>query len=558
MNATQAPDNNMDVSVSATDVHGLYTRAQRAFSTANQWQGFWLRILQLVAPEGNNYYTASGTTKKANVYDNAGTYYANLYISQFIANIFPPQSRWASLEPSHAMIHAYMRMHELDPGDDGLFASAKETLQLGCSKLTKQVFDLLIDSNFDNVLPQVILGYMISCGAWHVARDHYRGHGLSFFCPSLGSYSFDVDGYGNIYGVFYQTMMSLQNLSLQWEVKNIPTTLNNKSIVTVTECTVKETSGKHQGKWKYIVLLSPSMDNRNKSGATEITEPRYFDICPWTLLRAPTARSEVWGRGKLAQAYQDLERNNYNTYMRIISQELITNPFFLVKDDGSINSKTFKLGPGALVKVKSTGGPNGASLVPITMPYNLEANANARDETMSNVQRATIGDPMQYAEHNTYQSATEWSDRQRRNQLIWGSDYGKILPAAKNILLGVCELGLESGDIEWPYELEVFKHVGRLDKLGIKLESPISKMYNSQEVESFIAIVQVIQQIDPQLVGATVFTERAARWLAKKLGVDESMFKTEEDMSQEAEAARTLSESTSPANTVMPLRTGGM
>jgi hypothetical protein len=108
------------------------------------------------------------------------------------------------------------------------------------------------------------------------------------------------------------------------------------------------------------------------------------------------------------------------------------------------------------------------------------------------------------ADRLTYQSATEWVDRQKRNQLTWGKDFGKILPASKSILLGVCELGLESGDIEWPSELEDFRCIGELEKFEVKLESPVSKMYNSQEVESLVAITQISQSISSQLVGLSL------------------------------------------------------
>ncbi|MDR0742295.1 MAG: hypothetical protein LBE98_02420 [Puniceicoccales bacterium] len=60
------------------------------------------------------------------------------------------------------------------------------------------------------------------------------------------------------------------------------------------------------------------------------------------------------------------------------------------------------------------------------MPYNLEAVARSRDESLDNIRKLTLGDPMLNADRNTYQSATEWVDRQKRNQLTWGKDFGKI------------------------------------------------------------------------------------------------------------------------------------
>jgi hypothetical protein len=94
MNAVQAVSKNIDVMVGSTDGKSLHERSERAFNEVNQWNGMWQRIMQHISPESNNYYNASGTTKRTNIYDNTAIYYANMYISQFISNIFPPQTRW--------------------------------------------------------------------------------------------------------------------------------------------------------------------------------------------------------------------------------------------------------------------------------------------------------------------------------------------------------------------------------------------------------------------------------------------------------------------------------
>jgi hypothetical protein len=548
MNAVQAVAKNIDVTVGATDGKSLHERSERAFNEVNQWNGMWQRIMQHISPESNNYYNASGTTKRTNIYDNTAIYYANMYISQFISNIFPPQTRWGGLVPSYGLLNSYLRRNGLSPTDGYAVAGAREELQRGCDSLTRQIFDLIVDSNFDTVLPKVIASYMIAGSAMHVSRDVYRGHGLEFFVPELGSYAYDVDGFGNVYGVFYSTEMNMSNARLQWEFVNVPETLGPKSIVRLIECTVKEGP-----RWKYVVLLSPGKNTMSRGESLVVTEPRYFSINPWTLFRPGTARSEIWGRGRLAECFQDLERINQETYNRIINQEMATQNVFMYKDDGSINPHTFRIGPGALIKVKSTGGPTGASLVPLQMPYNLEAVARSRDESLDNIRKLTLGDPMLNSDRNTYQSATEWVDRQKRNQLTWGKDFGKILPACKNILLGVCELGLESGDIEWPIELEDFRGTGELEKFGIKLESPVSKMYNSQEVESLVAITQIAQSISPQLVGLSLRVKDIPRWLGVMLGVDQSLFRTGEEMAAVGAESERMSAMSNPAQAVTPM-----
>jgi hypothetical protein len=118
-------------------------------------------------------------------------------------------------------------------------------------------------------------------------------------------------------------------------------------------------------------------------------------------------------------------------------------------------------------------------LVPLTLRYDLEAVSRSRHESLDNIQKLTQGDPMLNGDRNTYQSATEWVNRQKRNQLTWRKDIGEILLVSKNILLSMCEVGLASGDIERANELEDFRGTGELEKFAVKLESPIRKMHDS-------------------------------------------------------------------------------
>ena len=108
-------------------------------------------------------------------------------------------------------------------------------------------------------------------------------------------------------------------------------------------------------------------------------------------------------------------------------------------------------------------------------------------------------------------------------------DYGKIVAFAKNILLSVCDLGLSSGEIVLPAELALFEGSYDLDYFGVKLEAPISKMYNMQEVESLVSAVQIIGSIDPQLLSNGFDLAKIPDWIAEKLGIDHEILRTQEE-----------------------------
>lgn len=537
--------------LSDTTALGLYQRASAAFQEVNKWQGVWMRLMTFVAPQLNNYYNASGTGKRPNCYDNSAMHYTNSYVAQFIANVFPPESKWASFRPSYAMIREFADQTGDNINDQESWNHIYDYLQRGCEKLTDRVFDVISDSNFDEVIPTVVRNFAISCGAMHVGRDTYRGHGVSFYVPPLGSFGFDADSLGNIYGIFYQSKMLLSNARLQWKLSNIPDNIKENQEITITECTVK-----NGDKWTYYVLMG--VGNGQKGAPVAIVaKPRDMDFCPWSLLKDRATTGELWPRGILMNCLPDIEATNNDAYLDRLNRETATFTSFMYKDDGSIDPKTFNLKPGSLIKVASTGGANGASLVPITMPYNLAAHQATRDENRSDLMRNLLGDPMLSKDYNSYQSAREWSDRQRLNQIRHGGYYGAIQQFARSTLLSVTEqmLGIE-GLIDIPEELSGFRSIRKLGDLGVRLESPISYMYNTQEVESLIGIVQVVGSISPELMQTTMNLREIPRWLGRKSGVTSDLFLSDDEQAQQADAAEALMMASNPANSVTPMQGG--
>jgi hypothetical protein len=150
-------------------------------------------------------------------------------------------------------------------------------------------------------------------------------------------------------------------------------------------------------------------------------------------------------------------------------------------------------------------------------------------------------------DRNSYQTATEFTTRQQQNQTIWSKDYGKIVNFAKNILLSVCDIGLSSGDIVLPDQLAVFNGTYDLDYFGVQLESPISKMYNVQEVEGLINATQVLGALSPELINSAIDLQAVPNWLFNKIGVDHELLRNREERELFEEQASAAAEQLSGA-----------
>jgi hypothetical protein len=79
-------------------------------------------------------------------------------------------------------------------------------------------------------------------------------------------------------------------------------------------------------------------------------------------------------------------------------------------------------------------------------------------------------------------------------------------------------------------------------------------MYNSQEVESLVAITQVAQSIIPQLVGLSLRVDDIPRWLGVMLRVDQSLLRTREEMVAIGKKSEEISAMSNLVQAVTPLR----
>jgi hypothetical protein len=507
----------------------------------------WNKILSFVAPNYNAYWSAAGTTGKGKleVYSNFAYYCSNSYSAQLLASGFPPKSRWCSFTPSASMVRKSLEYFERDTSDESIWEEEKASLARGLRKISDRAFDLIFDSNFDEIAPVWLKLFCLTDAFIRVAKDNYRGHGVSFFVPPLGSYAYDIDGFGNIWGIFYSSTTTVGNARLQWKLQGIPGNFSETSPVRLIECYVRE-----GGRWKFVVLMTPGSDGE---GAFIVTKPVYRDFCPWAILRGIAPNNEIWSRGILVNCLSDILKENIESYLSILNRELATNIMFMYRDDGSFNPKTFRSAPGSLIRVKSTGGPNGPSLLPINIPYNQQLHQSSRSEDRSDISRNLLGDPMLNNDRNTYQSAREWMDRQRFDQIRYGVNYGAINRAARSLLLAVTELLLvDEGMMAFPPELEAFRRGGlkELGSLSVQLESPLSRMYSQQEVEALTAMLQISSAISPELLQTVVNVDKIPSWLGEKMGIDPRLFKTDDQRTEEA--ARALQVTANMSQSVLP------
>jgi hypothetical protein len=541
------------VDLSKNDERSLCIRATAAFTEAEKWQGLWQRILNFISPNFNNYWNAAGTTGKIENYSSYAFSCSNSYAAQLVAAGFPPRSRWCSFVPSTHMILRFMELNDFPANDENFYASAKDTLTRGLKKISDRAFDLILDSNFDEICPAWIRQFSITDSFMRITKDYYRGHGISFFVPPLGSYAYDIDAFGNIWGVFYQTESTVANAKLQWDLNRIPPGLKDDCKINVIECYVREDM-----RWRYELLITPG---RGSDGSTASfgAKTQYFNFLPWSVLKGISTPAEIWSRGIITNCFSDIVKENIREQLDLINRELATNVMFMYRgDDASFNPHTFRSQPGAMVRVKEVTGPK-QSLAPITIPYNQSVHQSSKVESRADISRNLLGDPILNKDSNTYLTAREWSDRQRMDQLRFGVNFGAINRAAKNLLLSVAEhmMAIE-GIAIFPDELKVFEKGGikELASLSVQLESPISKMYTSQEVESLTAMLQISAAVSPELTLSTVKVNDIPRWLAEKMGIDIALFKTAEEQAEEANAAQRLSEATNPAASVVQRRPG--
>lgn len=277
-----------------------------------------------------------------------------------------------------------------------------------------------------------------------------------------------------------------------------------------------DATGKDAKPWCYAVVC--------KAGGGESWHTlveRRGRTSQWLTPRYAKRAGESMGRGPLLSALPDIR--TANKVVELTFRAIVINLLGIwLAEEGSVNPNVIRLQPAAVIPVRRTGGPNGASLQRAdTGNVRPDFAAIILDDVRMNIKRGLM-DAMLPPETGPVRSATEVAARLRELALDMPGAYGRIIdefivPLVQRLIDIMHRRGLI------PNRLVI-------DQLLVKVSvsSPVAREQRMAEVERIVQWLEMLQALggrELMLVGAVL--EEVPEKLADLMGIDRKIVQDE-------------------------------
>lgn len=482
-------------------------RYQRAYGLAMNWWALLETAQRYCIPERNLFYYTNqnqGAQKNAKVYDTTAIAATRNFVSKVQRALTPPQQIWAKLEAGS--------MLELSDND-------KERLAEYLQKSTQIVFDYIRQSNFDCVINECYYDLALGTAAL-VCNEGTDDNPLQFMSIPLCQLAFEESCNGRIesaYRTWGETKVS--EIEILWPNARIPDYLL-QALDKEPNATVK---GLYEGvvychgdkkPYKYVVWT----DN------DKLLEEEYL-ASPWIIFRWSKANTEVMGRGPVLEALPSILSLNKLFELEFAASAFNTFKPVMAYSDGVFNANTFRIAPNSVIPIAPSpdGSPPVVPFPDAGQPMFAQLLAN---ELRQQINTILFANPIGDIEDTPTKTATEITIRQKN----LAEEIGPLFTRLQQEFLAptiqrVIDI-LQARAIIEPLDID-----GKLVKL--KYQSPLVIAQGQQDVETFMAFVQVAQStFGPE--NAIKFFDKVncPVWLAEKLGVDKETVLTREELQE--------------------------
>ena len=243
---------------------------------------------------------------------------------------------------------------------------------------------------------------------------------------------------------------------------------------------------------------------------------------------------EVHGRGPLVSAIPDIKTLNKTLELLLKNASLAIAGVYTAADDGVLNPQTIRIVPGAIIPVARNGGPQGASLAPLTRSGDFNVSQIIIQDLRMNIKKMLLDDTLP-PDNMSARSATEIVERMKELAQNLGSAFGRLISETMvPIVVRVLQIMDVKGLINLPLK------VNGLEVRVVPI-SPLAKAQNLEEVNEVMQFFQITQGLGPSGAVA-VKPEAIADFIGDKLGISSELRTTDEERRAIEEQAMKMAE----------------
>lgn len=489
---------------------------------------------EFALPQRNLFTTFSeGTEKMDRVFDSTAVEATIKFANRLQSELVPAFQQWAELRAGPFV-------------PEELADEINKVLQ----QRTKVIFAAIHVSNFDTTVGELFLDLAAGTGVMlMLPGDDITP--IRFVCVPQAQVALEDGPFGTIGAVYRRYQIKAYLVKEQWpdakdldqrfritkEVEEDRTTEVELDEITYFDSDIQA--------WRYEVILrgrvgpssgtsrQPSIGGRGATDKGQRIVSRIFRKNPWIVVRWIKVAGEVQGRGPLLTALPDIRTVNAVVELILRNAAIAISGVYTAVDDGVINPDTVAIIPGAVIPVQRNDGPFGPSLAELPSSRNFDVAQFVLEDMRQRI-RTMLMDQGLPPETGAVRSATEIIQRVKELQQDIGAPFGRLFT---ELIVPVLERAIEilvtRGLIE---DIPV-------DGLGVKVQvtSPLARVQELNDIEATVRWLELMGgTLGQELMALAARVEDIGAWMGKKLGVDATLIRTDQERTAVQEAAARL------------------
>ena len=487
-------------------VDDLTKRFEAAKAIRARWDTVLRECYQYAAPKRDTLSgQARGQKRDPEIVDSTAELGVEQFATRLQAMLVPPWMEWVKLVPGSDI-------------PDEFHDRAQDYLD----KVSKKLFDHLNHSNFASQAHEAFTDLAISTGAITLERSDGPTSLLGFNAVPLAELVPEEGPRGTLETIWRQHEVVVRNIKRLWPDADMSDAtkqiLEDKpdTRIQILEGTIYEPEAK--------LYYQCCMEKEAK----HLIYMREYKVSPWIVFRESVRPGEVLGRGRVMSILADVKMLNTIQRWGIKALALQTAGVYTAADDGVINPWTTKIEPGSIIAVGSNDSQN-PTLRPLPTAGNPQLQQFRVDELRQGINRVLYAEPFGDME-SPVRTATEISMRNQEMMQQSGSAFARLQTEfIEKIVRRSIDILMEEGEIQ-PLEIN-----GKL--VTIKHTSPLARVQDQEDLTSVRALLESAMQFgNHELMAATLKMENLLPWMAKKLGVDNELVRSEEEIQQVGQA----------------------
>jgi hypothetical protein len=486
------------------DSKALWKRYSTALKRRDSsWYSHFYECYRYTVPQREALFEyTKGQKKNTHLHDNTAMQAVQIYANRVQQTVVPPGQKWITVVPGGMVDEEAM----VD------YFGEQITIAEALDRLADTVFSYIHRSNFDQRVNEACVDLAISTGAMTCDYDAENDE-LIFDSIPLSNIVLASNGRGEVADVWRKSKIPLRGIDRIWPNARIPQKYMDRMEANPDEeIDILEGVCEENGEYCLYVMI--------ESDKEVIYEEEFGVSSPWIVFRSQVVSGEVYGRGPVMSVLPDIKTLNVMGEYSLKSAALSVLGVWTATDDGIFNPYTFRIAPGIAIPVSSNSNDN-PTLKPLATGANVQFHELEYERRRDNVNRALFAKPIGDITDPT-KTATEISIRRQIDLQEAGATFGR--------------LSVELAGATFRRAFDVLKMAGKIPDVTIDGENVrlkyLNNMARAAEYEDAQLAMQAMTMalnsgVPPEQVMLDLKVENFAGYIARKLGTDPELIRTE-------------------------------